>query len=93
MLATSKTKGKHAMKIPELQQRMMDELGLSERDFGGHATDLYVVAKPGVHEWLKENHKFPENITSFIGQKGSDWNGAGVQCFDIPFAGNWPSKD
>lgn len=78
------------MKIPELQQKMMDELGLEEKDFGHHATDLYVVAKPGVREWLNKSLQNPGNVTAFTGQSGSDWNGAGKQCFDIPFMGNWP---
>ena len=79
--------------LPELQQRLMDaELGLVEDDFSYHATDLYVVAKPGVREWLKANYEFFSNITGFRSQEGSDWNGAGKFCFDIPFAGNWERR-
>lgn len=59
---------------------------LTERDFGSWQTDLYVVAYPHVVNWLKENYQFYTNITRFIGQKGSDWNGAGKPCLDIPFA-------
>ena len=74
-----------------LKERLMAaELGLVEDDFAFHATDLYVVAKPGVRDWLKKNYEFYKNCERFISQKGSNWNGAGKECIDIPFAGNWP---
>ncbi len=60
------------------------ELGLTEADFGSHESDLYVLAKPGVYEWLKANHEFACNIQFFTGAKGSDWEGQ--QALDIPFA-------
>ena len=87
---------------PELQQRLMAAgFGLEDADFAYHATDLYVVAKPGVREWLQKNHPNPENITGFTSQEGSGWNGAkridlgfgykvAPLCLDIPFAGHWP---
>lgn len=79
------------MAKPELQERLEAAgLGLGEGDFAYHATDLYVVAKSGVREWLKKNYQFYENIESFRSQEGSNWNGAGKQCLDIPFAGLWP---
>lgn len=78
--------------IPELQQRLMDaDLGLTDQDFGHHASDLYVVAKPGVREWLKANYEFHVNVTTFKGNpEATDWNGAGKLCLDVPFAGYWP---
>lgn len=76
--------------LPELQQQLMNAgLGLVPDDFAYHATDLYVVAKPGVWDWLKNNYKSFSNITSFMSQEGSNWNGAGKRCFDVPFAGKW----
>jgi hypothetical protein len=69
---------------------MQEALGLDGADFAYHATDLYVVAKPGVLEWLEANHSYPENISGFRSQEDSNWNGAGKWCLDIPFAGNWP---
>lgn len=74
---------------PELQIRLQKALGLSEADFAYHATDLYVVKKPLVMEWLKDNYEFFCNVKPFVSQKGSNWNGAGKICLDIPFAGNW----
>lgn len=65
---------------------MNADLGLVEDDFATHYSDLYVVSLPGVHEWLNANHEFPKNIKPFISQKGSNWNGQGKLCFDIPFA-------
>ena len=80
--------------IPELQQRLMDaELGLEANDFAYHASDLYVVAKPGVKEWLDKNLTNPKNVTGFTSQEGSNWNGAGKWCYDIPFMGYWPDQE
>jgi len=63
---------------------------LTDRDFGHHATDLYVVAYPKIDEWLQDNYQFYSNVTRFIGNpEAEDWNGAGVLCLDIPFAGEW----
>ena len=84
----------HILKLeakPELQARLQEALGLEDADFAYHATDLYVVNKPGVLEWLTEHHPHPENIGHFAGQEGADWNGAGKACLDIPFFGNWPT--
>ena len=76
---------------PELQQRLQAAFpALTDDHFGYHETDLYVVALPGVREWLKENYKFYSNIETFTSQAGSNWAGAGKRCLDIPFAGNWP---
>lgn len=76
---------------PEIQQRLQAELGLEDGDFAYYATDLYVVAKPGVLEWIKTNYPNvrPEG---FVSQEGSNWNGAGKHCYDLPFRGNWPDK-
>lgn len=73
---------------PEMQVKMQTDLGLEDKDFGYYATDLYVVAKPGVREWIQKNHPFPGNVTTFVGNKdATDWNGANKMCFDIPFYG------
>ncbi len=68
------------------------ELGLTEADFGTHESDLYVLAKPGVREWLKANYEHYSNVTGFTGAKGSDWEGQ--QALDIPFANQdyWDAK-
>ena len=76
---------------PELQSRLQAALNLSDSDFAYHATDLYVVKKPLVMEWLKDNYEHFSNVTPFVSQAGSNWNGAGKICLDIPFAGNWRS--
>ena len=75
------------MKLHDRLKEAIPEL--TEEDFGYYATDLYVVAYPKVKEWLKDNYAFWSNVTMFRSQAGSDWNGAGRLCFDIPFAGNW----
>lgn len=80
-----------ATKKPELQTKLQEALGLDDADFAYHATDLYVVSKPGVVNWLKANYEHFSNVQQFVSQKGSGWNGAGQICLDIPFAGNWPS--
>lgn len=77
-------------RIPEMQAKMQAELGLVASDFAYHATDLYVLDKPGVWEWLQKNHPHPGNVQRFVGAAGSDW--AGKRAFDIPFMGNWPSR-
>jgi len=77
------------MNKPELQTRMQAELPLTDSDFAYHATDLYVVYSPLTMAWLRDNYTFFKNILPFVSQKGSNWNGAGKVCLDIPFAGNW----
>lgn len=74
---------------PELQKQLQDALGLADDDFGYHESDLYVLAKPGVREWLKTNYEFFSIVTGFRSQKGSSFDGA--MAYDIPFAGYWPS--
>lgn len=73
---------------PELQQRLQDALGLSDDDFGYHASDLYVLDKPGVWEWLQKNFEFPQNISRFMSNKECSWKGA--RAIEIPFSGYWP---
>jgi len=76
---------------PALQTRLqaVPALNLEDADFAYHATDLYVVSKPGVVIWLKANYQFFNQVTSFISPKDSEWNGAGKECLEIPFAGQW----
>ncbi len=75
------------MNNQSLKQRLLDaNLGLEENDFANHYSDLYVVDKPGVFEWLTQNYHWYSHITAFISQKGSNWNGQGKKCLDIPFA-------
>jgi hypothetical protein len=71
-----------------LEQRLREAFpSLTDADFGHHSSDLYVVAHPGVWEWLQKNHTHPNQITTFPGS--GDWTGkTGI---DIPFAGNWPN--
>jgi hypothetical protein len=57
-----------------------------DRDFASHYTDLYVVASPELMDWLKVNYEWHRQVTLFVSPKGSDWNGAGRTCLDIPFA-------
>lgn len=76
---------------PKLQQELMAAIpSLTDNDFAYYATDLYVVQTPEVRTWLKANYKFWTNVQTFRSPAGSDWNGAGKACFDIPFAGYWP---
>ena len=58
----------------------------SDADFSSHARDLYVVSDPELIAWLRDNYEFFTNITTFIGARGANWNGAGRPCLDIPFA-------
>lgn len=76
-------------KVPPIQRQLQEALGLEDADFAYHETDLYVVNKPGVYDWLKKNHKFYTNVQFFTSQEGSLWNGAGKLCLDIPFGGFW----
>ena len=63
---------------------------LTDRDFGYHATDLYVVSYPEVDQWLRKNYQWYCNVTRFIGNpEADDWNGANKRCLEIPFAGEW----
>lgn len=59
-------------------------LGLTEADFDTHESDLYVLAKPGVREWLKKNYHWWSNVTMFASNPECSW--AGKPAFDIPFA-------
>lgn len=78
------------MQESELKKELMKSLPeLTEDDFAYHATDLYVVGYMNVVNWLKKNYRHYDNITTFVGQEDSGWNGAGQTCLDIPFAGNW----
>lgn len=78
-------------KLPELQQRLMAAFPeLTTDHFAYHATDLYVVALPGVRQWLNQYYEYAKNVQGFVSQSGSNWAGAGKPCLDIPFAGNWP---
>lgn len=76
-------------KASELAQCLLREVpGLTEKHIGYHESDLYVVAIPGVREWLNQNYKYASNITEFIGSGSPDeWEGTGKTCLDIPFAG------
>lgn len=67
-----------------LKEQLQAALSLSDDDFSSHASDLYVLEKPGVREWLKANYPFYSNITAFVGAEGSPW--AGKPAMDIPFA-------
>lgn len=73
--------------VPEMQTKMQEALDLDDADFHYHATDLYVLDKPGVWEWLQKNHPHPRNVQRFTGAPGSAW--AGKPAFDIPFMGRW----
>ncbi len=55
---------------------------LKDEDFSHHASDLYVLAYPGIYEWLKKNHPFPMNINFFSGI--GEWQGK--LAIEIPFA-------
>ena len=77
------------MNKPALQIQLQNALGLADADFAYHETDLYVVRKPLVMEWLRDNYGYFQNVQVFFSQAGSNWNGAGKICLDIPFAGNW----
>ena len=69
----------------DLQKRMMADLGMVEDDFAGYCSDLYVVATVAVADWLRKNYKFSNQVTSFRSNEGSNWNGAGLLCYTIPF--------
>jgi len=64
---------------------------LKEEDFSTHYSDLYVVNYPGISNWLKNNKI---GFSFFESQQGSNWNGAGKKCIDIPFKNDdfWKEK-
>lgn len=75
---------------PPLEQKLRNQFpNLTDDDFGYQATDLYVVWKPDIEKWLKDNYEFYKNTTKFMGAKHSNWKGAGQLCIDIPFQGYW----
>lgn len=78
------------MKLEEQLRQAFPKL--TNQDFGHHASDLYVVAYPGIWEWLQKHFDYPQTITTFIGQESPDWNGGGRLCYEIPFAGNWQGE-
>lgn len=83
------------MNNQSLKTRLLNAgLGLVEDDFATHYSDLYVVYTPQVRKWLKLNYEWFNNITYFNSQVGSNWNGAGKRCIDIPFANAdyWEAK-
>lgn len=57
--------------------------GLTEADFDRHESDLYVLSKPGVVNWLKSSYPHWSQVTEFVGAAGSSW--AGLVALDIPF--------
>lgn len=80
-------------KIPDLQRSIEQALNIPRENFAYYRTDLYVVATPGLAEWLVKNYLYAKHITFFVSQAGSYWAGAGKLCVDIPFAGLWPDND
>jgi hypothetical protein len=69
-----------------LEQQLREAFpDLGDDSFGYHATDLQVLYRLDVWEWLRKNYKFFTNITVFKGS-GPWENKIGI---DIPFAGNW----
>jgi hypothetical protein len=73
----------------DLKSRLMAAIPeLTEQDFGYHATDLYVRCYPVVLQWLYRNYEFYKQISTFVGAKGSDWEGK--LAIEIPFAGRDP---
>ena len=68
-----------------IQRRMQKDLGLSDRDFAYHGSDMYVVLTEPVAQWLR-THEPKLQRTLFTSQKGSDWNGAGKICIEVAFA-------
>lgn len=73
-----------------LEQQLRKEFPwLTDRDFGYHATDLYVVYYPKIDEWLRDNYQWYCNTRKFYSNPTDDWNGSGKCCLDIPFAGKW----
>jgi hypothetical protein len=65
-----------------LKERILE--AFPEAEFSNHESDLYVLNTPGLRSWLKLNYEFYCNVQSFIGAKGSDWEGR--PALDIPFA-------
>lgn len=52
--------------------------------FAHYESDLYVLDPTReIKKWLKENFESYSICQSFIGAKGSDWEGC--HCIDIPF--------
>lgn len=74
------------IQLPEsLEQQLLNAgLGLSDDDFATHYSSLYVLAKPGVGEWLKANYVHWGNVTMFTSNPDSEWDGQ--RAYDIPFA-------
>ena len=56
-------------------------LGLVESDFDTHESDLYVLNKPGVWQWLQRNYNRCSQVTTFVGL--GDWDNK--VAMEIPF--------
>lgn len=70
----------------QLEKSLRAECGSGDGDFAYHESDLYVVWSQKASDWLRKNYKYYSNIQFFHSQEGSNWNGAGRRCMDIPFA-------
>lgn len=77
------TLGTQTMSLKE-QLLAIPALGLTDADFAHHASDLYVVAKPGVHDAIKKLRP-TACLSVFTSQTGSNWNGAGKLCWEVTF--------
>ena len=74
---------------PSLKERLLAaDLGLTEDHFGNHCSDLYVLFSTPVMDWLHKNHEFPNQVTTFSINKGSDWGKVwGIRTgIEIPFS-------
>ena len=75
----------HVHRLP-VKLRIQEALELPDGDFCNHSSDLYVVNRPGVRDWLQRNYLHWRNVSVFVSPHDSGWNGAGTFCLDIPFA-------
>ena len=82
---------------PKLQIELQDAgLQLTSEDFGYHATDLYVRARPGVVRWLVNNYEFWNIVTRFtcpVNDPALQAMGVRELWLDVPFAGFWPNDN
>lgn len=82
---------------PKLQVQLQDAgLQLTSADFGYHATDLYIRARPGVVQWLVHNYEFWNIVTPFtcpVEDPALRALGVRELWLDVPFAGFWPNDN
>jgi len=67
------------------KQRVQQEFNLAESAFSHYQSDLMVLFRQDVYDWLMQNYGFPKNIKVWTSNvKGQTWYAKRV--IELPFA-------